>query len=32
MADIEKDSNLDPLRSRADFQKLLAEVEAKRKP
>jgi serine/threonine protein kinase len=32
MADIKKDKNLDPLRSRADFQKLLAEVEAKRGP
>jgi serine/threonine protein kinase/tetratricopeptide (TPR) repeat protein len=27
-----KDANLEPLRSRADFQKLLAEVEAKGKP
>ena len=27
-----KDPALDPLRHRADFQKLLAEFEAKRKP
>jgi tetratricopeptide (TPR) repeat protein/serine/threonine protein kinase len=29
---IKKDKDLDPLRSRADFQKLLAQLEAKRKP
>ncbi|HVK12059.1 MAG TPA: serine/threonine-protein kinase [Gemmataceae bacterium] len=32
LAQMAKDSSLDPLRARADFQKLLAEVNAKGKP
>ena len=32
VAQMTKDADLEPLRSRADFQKLLAEVEAKDKP
>jgi hypothetical protein len=32
VAHIKKDTDLDPLRSRPDFQKLLQELEAKAKP
>jgi hypothetical protein len=32
VAQMKKDPSLDPLRSREDFQKLLAESEAKSKP
>jgi hypothetical protein len=32
LAKMTKDTDLEPLRARADFQKLLAELEAKAKP
>jgi hypothetical protein len=32
VAHMKKDTDLDPLRQREDFQKLLAEVEAKSRP